>query len=205
VSSAIDAYAWMNQAACDGDDLDLFYPEPGPEYQSQVEEALAICAQCEVRDACRTDAFERRDVDGIKGGMTGQERKAILTPKAVPAQRSPKKSGAQRRKEQGIKNTPRTEAEREKENARKRNQSASLTEEQRAAKRERNREAVARYAATDRERKAERNRRYWASKGETYNARRREQYQSKPAELEAAELVEDDVTESLEEDGLSVA
>ena len=196
--STVDAYSWMDKAICNDMDLsehDPFDPPTGGKYQSFVDEALAICRQCPVREACLDDALRMGDVYGVKGGKTGPERDAILNPKKVPEQRSAKKSGAQRRKDLGIKTTPRTEAEREKETARKRNQSASLTEEQRAAKRERNREAVARYAATDRERKAERNRRYWASKGQTYNARRREQYQSKTAELEAAELAEDDAIE----------
>ena len=179
MSSTIDAYAWMDQAACKDEDLsehDPFDPPTGGKYQSYVDEALAICARCPVVDECLDDALRMGDIYGIKGGKTSTEREAILKGAKVPAQRSPKKSGAQRRKEQGIKKTPQTEAEREKKIARQRSQYAAMTEEQRAAKRERNREAVARYEA-------------------------------RKAELEVTELVEDVDLEQVTEDQaeLSVA
>jgi WhiB family redox-sensing transcriptional regulator len=110
MSSTIDSYAWMDRAECRDMDLsehDPFDPPVGKGRGGDiVREALAICGRCEVREECLSDALRQRDVYGIKGGTTGPEREAILM-----GRRTSKKSGAERRKEQGIKKPPRTEAE----------------------------------------------------------------------------------------------
>ena len=118
MSSTIDAYAWMDQAECRDMDLsshDPFDPPSGGRYQSFVDEALAICARCNVRDECLTDALQQRDVYGVKGGTTGQQREDIL--------RAP---------------------ERVKVSEQNRKKYAAQTEEQRQRHRERNRERMAR-------------------------------------------------------------
>ena len=40
------------RAACEGSDLSLWFPEPGPARAQLVREAQAICRKCDVRRAC---------------------------------------------------------------------------------------------------------------------------------------------------------
>jgi len=41
-------------------------------------EALSLCNACVVRDKCLDFALEMESVDGIYGGLLGDERKALL-------------------------------------------------------------------------------------------------------------------------------
>lgn len=184
MSSTVDAYAWMDKAICNDMDLsehDPFDPPTGGKYQSFVDEALAICAQCPVQAECREDALRMRDTYGVKGGTTGPEREAMLKGAAVkvPAPRSAKKSGAQRRKEQGIKTPTRTEEEKLARKAR----DQRLVERRAREARE---DQEADKEATAREKKNERNRESRNRHRDEINARKREaRLERTPQQIEA--------------------
>lgn len=71
-------FEWMNFAACLGLEPDLFFPvgTEGPAV-TQIKEAKAICAQCPVAWECLNYAVDTGQVDGIWGGTTEDERRAI--------------------------------------------------------------------------------------------------------------------------------
>ncbi|MFE0765325.1 WhiB family transcriptional regulator [Streptomyces smyrnaeus] len=70
-------HTWHNQAACLSTpahpvDPELFFPEP--DELDRIRAAKALCAQCPVRQTCLDAALEAGDRDGIRGGMTEEER-----------------------------------------------------------------------------------------------------------------------------------
>ncbi|WP_328347818.1 WhiB family transcriptional regulator [Streptomyces violaceus] len=70
-------HTWQDQAACRSThhhpvDPDLFFPEP--DEMDRISQAKALCAQCPVRNTCLDAALENGDRDGIRGGMTEEER-----------------------------------------------------------------------------------------------------------------------------------
>ena len=69
---------WRRAAACRDVDPEWFFPTAttGPEYDAAVERAKWVCAGCSVRAECLTDALARIP-DGIAGGLTEDERRAI--------------------------------------------------------------------------------------------------------------------------------
>ena len=66
--------SWRQSAACRGVDPDVFYPPPDEE----AEIAKAVCAQCNVRQACLEYALANRERDGVWGGATEKERRRIV-------------------------------------------------------------------------------------------------------------------------------
>ncbi len=75
---------WLHRAACLKEDPDLFFPvgEAGPA-RDQVEVARRVCARCEVRESCLAWALETGVADGVLGGLTGVERRALRRPSRV--------------------------------------------------------------------------------------------------------------------------
>jgi WhiB family redox-sensing transcriptional regulator len=70
-----DGGLWRSMAACRSADPDLFFPvSASAGSQAQVAEAKAVCARCLVRRQCLDFAIRTRQVHGIWGGMTEQER-----------------------------------------------------------------------------------------------------------------------------------
>lgn len=70
----LSSTAWMSQAACPNhQEIDFFGGSRG----------VTVCSGCVVRDACLDYALEHHIVDGVWGGTTGEDRKAMLRP--VPA------------------------------------------------------------------------------------------------------------------------
>lgn len=65
-------FPYLEDAACRGRDLDLFYAESGP----AVTKAKASCAVCPVVRECRDWAVTREEF-GIWGGTTARERVGI--------------------------------------------------------------------------------------------------------------------------------
>lgn len=65
------------RAACRGHDTELFYPAQG----EVPYEALAICARCEVTDACYAEAVARKDLFGVWGGTTARQRDRSRSPR----------------------------------------------------------------------------------------------------------------------------
>ena len=71
---------WVHKAACRDTDPELFFPISemfGQGCDKQIEEAKAICAGCEVKWTCLNEALESRSDDGIWGGLTSPERRAL--------------------------------------------------------------------------------------------------------------------------------
>ena len=68
---------WRNQAACRGQNTDLFFPigEVGPAAR-QVHDAKQICAGCPVREPCLEWALEVGADHGVWGGLSEAERKS---------------------------------------------------------------------------------------------------------------------------------
>jgi WhiB family transcriptional regulator, redox-sensing transcriptional regulator len=81
-----------SRAACSTSDPDLFFPlsSAGPALR-QVRLAKAICARCEIRQACLDYALDSGPIHGIWGGMTEEERLRLL--RANAGRRSPAGSG----------------------------------------------------------------------------------------------------------------
>ncbi len=69
------AVAWHLRGACKGLDASIFYPDPDDEFQEA--RAKAICAGCEVREACLEHALTWREHTGVWGGTTELERRRI--------------------------------------------------------------------------------------------------------------------------------
>lgn len=74
--------AWLARAACRWSvEPDLFFPvsHTGSSI-AQVARAKAICMNCSVRRECLTMALRTRQLHGIWGGMTEQERSRMVMP-----------------------------------------------------------------------------------------------------------------------------
>ncbi|MDX3770668.1 WhiB family transcriptional regulator [Streptomyces sp. NBC_01707] len=69
---------WRTQAACRGEDPDLFFPigSTGPALV-QTEEAKAVCRGCPVRELCLEWAMEHGQDSGVWGGLGEAERRAL--------------------------------------------------------------------------------------------------------------------------------
>ena len=67
---------WKERAACAGYANSVFFPtnETTP---GQIDKAKAICAVCQVNEACLEYAFETNQISGIWGGTTEEERKSL--------------------------------------------------------------------------------------------------------------------------------
>lgn len=68
---------WEDQAACAGEDLDLFFPPTGGDSPALIGRAKAICAGCAVRMECLEFAV-RNDISyGVWGGLAPAERRRL--------------------------------------------------------------------------------------------------------------------------------
>ena len=71
---------WRQNAACRGMPVDAFFhPENtyGPTRRRLEEAAKKVCAGCSVRAQCGEWALTTREVYGVYGGLTEEERKQI--------------------------------------------------------------------------------------------------------------------------------
>ena len=66
--------SWRLKGACNGLDPAIFYPDS----DDKADVAVAICAECTVRQMCLEYAVTRREKDGIWGGATERERRRIV-------------------------------------------------------------------------------------------------------------------------------
>jgi WhiB family redox-sensing transcriptional regulator len=71
--------AWKAEGACRWVDPELFFPISDVD----AEPAKRVCAACAVRDRCLEHALATREADGIWGGLTPSERRAIATSQPV--------------------------------------------------------------------------------------------------------------------------
>ncbi|MFE7675811.1 WhiB family transcriptional regulator [Streptomyces albidoflavus] len=69
---------WRYSAVCREEDPELFFPigNTGPALL-QVEEAKAVCRRCPVMEQCRQWALEVGQDDGVWGGLSEDERRAM--------------------------------------------------------------------------------------------------------------------------------
>lgn len=69
---------WRERAACLRVDPELFFPigNSGPALV-QIDEAKAVCGRCSVMEQCLNWALRAGQVDGIWGGTTESERRAL--------------------------------------------------------------------------------------------------------------------------------
>ena len=67
------AARWRERAACRGARIEVFFPGRG----ETAGPARQVCASCPVRQQCLEFAVSNRIVDGIWGGLTGPERRAL--------------------------------------------------------------------------------------------------------------------------------
>ena len=67
------AARWRERAACRGARIEVFFPGRG----QTAGPARQVCASCPVRQQCLEFAVSNRIADGIWGGLTGPERRAL--------------------------------------------------------------------------------------------------------------------------------
>ena len=69
---------WRSCAACLDENPELFFPFGNASPASyQVDKARVICRRCEVADTCLRWAIESRQDDGVWGGLSTDERRAL--------------------------------------------------------------------------------------------------------------------------------
>lgn len=71
--------AWMNSAACHGEDLELFFGPEGERHAERVlrqERAMDLCYGCPVRRRCLEYALTLGVKHGTWGGLNPEERAA---------------------------------------------------------------------------------------------------------------------------------
>jgi WhiB family transcriptional regulator, redox-sensing transcriptional regulator len=72
--------SWKASGACRWVDPELFYPVS----ESDAGPAKAVCARCEVRGECLEFALSTREWEGVWGGTTGTERRALVRRRRQP-------------------------------------------------------------------------------------------------------------------------
>lgn len=65
--------AWQDDAACRGEDPDLFFPERGCVGHAKLRQAQAICEGCAVRSDCLEYALHHGENAGVWGGLSGKQ------------------------------------------------------------------------------------------------------------------------------------
>ncbi|MFJ9519842.1 WhiB family transcriptional regulator [Kitasatospora sp. NPDC101801] len=72
---------WQQRAACRRQDAALFFHpagERGQAHDDRDEAAKRVCVRCPVRSACLAHALQVREPYGVWGGLTEDERAALL-------------------------------------------------------------------------------------------------------------------------------
>lgn len=69
---------WVHDSACRDEDPELFFPvgNSGPALL-QIAEAKTVCRRCPVAANCLTWALESGQENGVWGGMSEDERRAL--------------------------------------------------------------------------------------------------------------------------------
>ncbi|MDR0343094.1 MAG: WhiB family transcriptional regulator [Nocardiopsaceae bacterium] len=69
---------WWARAACRSADPDLFFPVSSAGLSRiQVAAAKELCARCQVRAECLQHALQAREVHGVWGGTSEEERRYL--------------------------------------------------------------------------------------------------------------------------------
>lgn len=77
VDADAETWRWQDEAACRGEDLELFFGSDGETRDDREERediARAVCSECPVLGACADYALTRPERDGVWGGMTPDDR-----------------------------------------------------------------------------------------------------------------------------------
>lgn len=69
---------WMRRAACATADPDIFFPQRQGNSTS-YSKARQICSRCSVTRECLESALAEHVSQGMYGGLTPKERKALVT------------------------------------------------------------------------------------------------------------------------------
>lgn len=80
-SPIMDVWEWQYEGVCRDLDSDLFFHpegERGPARRRRAANAKSICAGCPVMQECRDHALASKEPYGIWGGMTEEERRALI-------------------------------------------------------------------------------------------------------------------------------
>ena len=64
---------WMRRSACRDRDPGMFFPAD----ERSTQEAKSVCRECPVRDHCLAYAVDNRITDGVWGGLSELERRAL--------------------------------------------------------------------------------------------------------------------------------
>ncbi|MFB6839781.1 WhiB family transcriptional regulator [Streptomyces sp. NPDC056361] len=73
-------HTWQADAVCQSTEYNPVDPEtffPAPDETDKITTAKALCRQCPVRRTCLDAALEGNDTDGIRGGLTEEEREPL--------------------------------------------------------------------------------------------------------------------------------
>lgn len=81
-----DEWEWQYQGACRGMDPEMFFHpdgERGPRRRNRENAAKAVCASCPVLQKCRERALAIAEPYGIWGGLSEDDRVAILSRRGI--------------------------------------------------------------------------------------------------------------------------
>ena len=81
-----DRQDWVT--LCETEDPELWFPAPSD--QATSDRAVAICKQCPVVQACAQFALDNKEMLGVWGGLTEEQRRRILHPQPPKPSRTPK-------------------------------------------------------------------------------------------------------------------
>ena len=65
--------SWKVEGACRWVEPELFYPVS----DADADPAKRVCASCTVRQRCLDFALDSHEFEGVWGGLTGSERRAL--------------------------------------------------------------------------------------------------------------------------------
>jgi len=77
----LSEWEWQEQGACRELPTEMFFHpdgERGPRRANREKAAKAVCATCPVIDACRKHALAVQEPYGIWGGLSEDDRQAII-------------------------------------------------------------------------------------------------------------------------------
>ena len=80
-SATTDEWDWQLAAACRGMDDTWFFPpdrEQAKARTSRISRAKAVCAHCPALIPCRNFALDNREVFGVWGGLSEDDREKVL-------------------------------------------------------------------------------------------------------------------------------
>jgi WhiB family redox-sensing transcriptional regulator len=88
-SISVEHDDWREHAACRDTDPDLFFPvgTTGPAIE-QIENAKAVCRECEVQARCLEYALVTNQDSGIWGGTSEEERRVLRRQRAARLRRA---------------------------------------------------------------------------------------------------------------------